>query len=117
MCKERPFADAGIAPNQQHQAADKAAAGDAVELGHAGRQPRRVLGLAGQRFQRKRPSLALAADRDRHRARGVLLGQRVPLAAGVAFALPAIIRRAAVLADEGEGGFGHGGELDSVSPP
>ena len=31
------------------------------------------------------------------------------LAAGIAFALPAVIRRAAVLADEGESGFCHGG--------
>jgi hypothetical protein len=53
--------------------------------------------------------LALGADRDRHRGRAgdVLLSQRIPLAAGIALALPAVIRRAAVLADEGEGVFGH----------
>ena len=33
--QQRRFADAGIAADQQHRAADKAAAGDAVELGHA----------------------------------------------------------------------------------
>ena len=66
------------------------------------------MALAGQCLQREQPALAPGADRDRHRGRaGVFLGQRVPLAAGFALALPAVIRRAAVLADEGEGGFGH----------
>jgi hypothetical protein len=67
------------------------------------------MALAGQRFQLERAPLAARAHRDRHRrgAGRILLGQRVPFAAGVALALPAIIRRAAVLADEGEGGFGH----------
>ena len=107
--QKRRFADAGIAANQQYRAAYKAAAGDAVELDHAGRQARGVLALAGQQFQCQRPALAFAADRHRHRGRasGVLLGERVPLAAGFALALPAVIGRAAVLADEGERGFGH----------
>ena len=105
--QQRRFADAGIAADQQHRAAHKAAAGDAVELGHAGGEARRVLALAGQALQRKRPPLALGADRDRHAAGRIFFGKRVPLAAGLALALPAIIRRAAVLADEGEGGFGH----------
>ena len=69
------------------------------------------MALAGQAFQREQPALALRADRDRHRggAGGILLDQRIPLAAGLALALPTVIRRAAVLADKGEGGFGHGG--------
>ena len=110
--QQRRFADAGIAADQQHRAAHKAAAGDAVELGHAGGQARGLMALAGQGFQREQPALALAADRDRHRGRAgrVFLGQRVPLAAGFALALPAVIGRAAVLADKGEGGFGHGGQ-------
>ncbi len=107
--QQRRFADAGIAADQKHRAANKSAAGDAIELRHAGGQARSVLRLAGQRFQLERPALALRADRDRHRGRAgrVLLAQRIPLAAGIALALPAVIRRAAVLADEGEGGFGH----------
>jgi len=62
-------------------------------------------------FERKQPAFAFGADRDRHRGRAgyVFLHQRIPLAAGLALPLPAIIRRAAVLTDEGEDGFGHGG--------
>ena len=105
--QQRRFADAGIAADQQHRAAHKAAAGDAIELGHAGGQARRVLAFAGQALQREGAALAPGADRHRHAAGRVLFGQRVPLAAGLALALPAIIRRAAVLADKGEGGFGH----------
>ena len=103
--QQRRFADAGIAADQQHRAAHKTAAGDAVEFGHPGGQARGVLALAGQRLQLEQPAPALAADRDRHRGRAgrVLLGQRVPLAAGLALALPAVEGRAAVLADKGEG--------------
>ena len=109
--QKRRFADAGIAADQKHRAAHKSAAGDAVEFGHAGRKARGVLAFAGQALQRKLPALALGADRDRHRggAGDILLDQRVPFAAGIALALPAIIRRAAVLADEGKCVFGHGG--------
>ena len=60
------LADAGIAADQQHRAAHKSAAGDAIEFAHAGGQPRSVLGLAGQRFQLERPAPALRADRYRH---------------------------------------------------
>jgi hypothetical protein len=68
------------------------------------------MALAGQAFQLEHPALAAGADRDRHRGRAgrVFFRQRIPLAARLALALPAIIRRAAVLADKGEGGFGHG---------
>ena len=45
--QQRRFADAGIAAEQQHRAAHQPAAGHAVELGDAGRQPRR--------FMRSRP--------------------------------------------------------------
>jgi hypothetical protein len=68
------------------------------------------MAFAGQRLQREQPALAPGADADGHRrgARGVFLSQRIPLAAGFALAGPAVISRAAVLADKGEGGFGHG---------
>ena len=48
------------------------------------------------------PPFTFGADRDRHRgcAGDILFHQRVPLAAGIALALPAVIGRAAVLADE-----------------
>ena len=64
--QQRRFADTGIAADQQHRAAYKTAAGDAVEFAQSGRQPRRVIAFAGQRFQRKRPPPALRADRHRH---------------------------------------------------
>ena len=109
--QQRRFADAGIAADQQHRAAHETAAGDAIEFGHPGGQAGGIVALAGQAFQREQPALAFGADRDRHRGRagGVFLDQRIPLAAGLALALPAVIRRAAVLADKGERGFGHGG--------
>ena len=55
-------------------------------------QARRLLALAGQGFQLEQPALALASGSDRHRGRAgrVLLRQRVPLAAGLALALPAV---------------------------
>jgi hypothetical protein len=67
------------------------------------------MAFAGQCLQREQPALAPGADRDRHGggAGGILLGQRVPLAAGLALALPAVKGGTAVLADKGEGGFGH----------
>ena len=55
------FADAGVAGHQQHRAADEAAAGDAVEFGDAGRQARRLVGLAGQRLKREAAALARRA--------------------------------------------------------
>src|SRR5947207_6866822 len=105
------FADAGVTADQQHRAAHETAAGDAVEFGHARGQARGLVALAGQAFQREQPALALAPNRNRHRrgAGYVFLDQRIPLAAGLALALPAVIRRTAVLADKGERGFGHEG--------
>src|SRR5215208_6856169 len=113
LCQQRRFADAGIAADQQHRAFDKTAAGDAIQFSHSRGEARDLVALAGEGFQREQPALALGADGDRHRGRAgyVLLDQRIPLAAGFALALPAIIRRTAILADEGEGVFGHeGGE-------
>src|SRR5713101_2093577 len=118
--QKRRFADAGIAADQKDRAPDKTAAGDAIELCHAGGEARGLVALAGQCFQREQPALASGADRGRHRGRaGVLFDQRVPLVAGFALALPAAIRRAAVLADEGKRGLGHWGEslFRVVAPP
>ena len=52
--QQRRLADAGIAADQQHRAAHEAAAGDAVEFGNAGGQPRRFVRLAGERLERER---------------------------------------------------------------
>ena len=58
----------------------------------------------------EQPSLALGAcgDGNRGGAGGVFLGQRIPLAARLALALPLVIGGAAILADEGKRIFGHG---------
>ena len=63
--QQRRFADAGIAADQQHRAAHEAAAGDAVELGHAGGKARRVLRLAGERLEREHAALARRRGRAR----------------------------------------------------
>ncbi len=47
------FADAGVAGHQQHRAAHEAAAGDAVELGHARALAWRVMRLTGERLERE----------------------------------------------------------------
>src|SRR5258706_15990037 len=108
--QQRRLADAGVAAAQQPRAPDKTAAGDAIELSHAGGEARGLVALAGQCLQRELTALAPGADRGRHRGRaGVLFDQRVPLVARFALALPAAKRGAAVLADEGKGGFGHEG--------
>ena len=100
------FADAGIARHQQHRAAHEAAAGDAVEFGDARGQARGVMRLAGERLEREQAALAGFAPRPGGRF-GAFLGERVPLAAGLALALPARRRRPAVLADEAQIALGH----------
>src|SRR5215831_10547173 len=106
--EQRRLADAGIAAKQQHRAAHEAAAGHAVKFGDAGREPRRVVALARQRLEREWPALARCAPRHRRpRGRGGFFSNRVPLAAGVALALPAPVRGAAVLTDEGLLAAGH----------
>src|SRR5258706_3903332 len=115
--QQRRLADGGVAADQQHRAADKAAAGDAIELSHAGGEARGLVALAGQCLQRELTALAPGADRGRHRGRaGVLFDQRVPLVARFALALPAAIRGAAVLTNEGRKCvLGHGGVTSSFS--
>ncbi len=106
------FADPGIAAQQQHRAADKTAAGDAVEFSHARGEARGVLGLSGQRLELKlaalpsRPSGAGGTPADTPIA-VALFDECIPLAAGLAFALPERRGAAAVLADVGEMAAGH----------
>ena len=108
--QQRRFADAGIARHQQHRAAHEAAAGDAVEFGDAARQARGVMRLAGEPLEREQAALGgLAAGSGG--PLGAFLGQRVPFAAGLAFALPAGRRRPAVLANEAEAAPGHQNRL------
>ena len=56
--QQRRFADAGIAAEQQHRAAHQAAAGHAVEFGHAGRRAAAPHGLALERLDREQPAFA-----------------------------------------------------------
>ncbi len=96
------LADARIAADQQRRAADEAAAGDAVELGDARLCARRFVVGAGEGSKgddaappdgaHRRPGADAGARR--------LLDERVPLAAILAAALPAVGADAAVLADE-----------------
>ena len=64
--------------------------------------------LAGQRLEREQAAFAGFAPRS-GRALGAFLGERIPLAAGLAFTLPAGRRRPTVLADEGQIAPGHEG--------
>src|SRR5262249_14566505 len=100
------LADAGITAEQQHRAPDETAAGDAVEFGETRGEPRRVVARSRERLERKEPPLARRACGDLQRS-GTLFGEGIPLAAGVAFALPAAVGRPAVLADEGRFATGH----------
>src|SRR5262245_41104852 len=66
------------------------------------------MGLARERLEREHAAFAARTAGNRAVCRGTFLGDRVPLAAGVALAGPAAIGRPAVLADEGGGVLGHG---------
>src|SRR5207302_8203664 len=96
------------ARHQQHRAAHQPAAGDAIELGHAGGQARGLMGFAGERLEREYATLARRTTGDRAIRRSAFLSNAVPFAAAVALALPAAINGTAVLADEGGNLFGHG---------
>ena len=99
--QERRLADAGIAADEERRAAHEAAAGDAVELGHAGLDPGRLRRFAGERGKRDDTTLArFLARPGGDAARGSLLDERVPLTAIVATPLPAGRDPAAVLADK-----------------
>ena len=107
----------GSPPTSSTEPLYKTAAGDAIELTHAGRrgEGRPLLlpvsdssaNVRPLRLERIETGIAGGAG-------GVFLDQRIPLAAGLALALPAIIRRAAVLADKGERVLGHA-ECESQS--
>ncbi len=118
--QHRRLADARIAADEDHRAAHEAAAGDAVELGKAGWRARRLVRRAGKALEREHAAFRPArARRDGacQRVRGAgLLDDRVPAAAGLAAAFPAVVDRAAALADEGGVGFGHGQVSSSPRP-
>src|SRR4051812_9157744 len=65
--------------------------------------------LARERLQREHAALAGGAAGPGALGGGAFIRDRVPLAAGFALAGPAAVNRAAVLADEGLGLFGHAG--------
>lgn len=101
--QQRRLANARVTAHQERGAAHEAAAGCTVEFADAGDDARRVLDLARQAGQRHGASLARALQRLRAGADAAgraFLDQRVPLAAGIAFAGPALMDRAAALADE-----------------
>src|SRR5262249_30357397 len=97
--QQRRLANARVAAEQQHRATYEPAAGDAVELGNVAGETRGVVRLAGERLEREWAPLARRLAWElRARGGGILLGDRIPLAAGVALALPAAVGGAAVLA-------------------
>ena len=67
--QQRRLADAGVAAEQQHRSAHEAAAGDAVEFGDAGGEPRRVVGLAGRAARARSAGPCAARGRGRPGAR------------------------------------------------
>ena len=108
--KQRRLADAGIAADQKGRATHEAAAGGAVKFTDAGDDARRILDVARQRGQHHGAALAGVACVGRTRAdaaRRAFLDQRIPLAAGIALAGPALMHRSAILTDELDARFGH----------
>src|SRR5262245_17615277 len=100
------FTDPWIAADQKNRAPHEAAASDAVQFSDPRRQARRVVRLAGERFQREEAASA-GFTAGARRALRAFLAQRIPFPAGLAFALPAAERSPAVLADEGQIAFRH----------
>src|SRR5262249_31472187 len=92
----RRFADARIAAEQHYGAAHQPAAGDAVELGHARGQARRLVRVA---LERRDGEDAALAGGPWH-CGCAFFDQRVPGAARLAAASPARKSRAAALADK-----------------
>src|SRR5262249_60471625 len=97
----------GPAAGRRPRARPNPAAGDGIESGRPGGEPWSAASRAGERLERKQAPLARRAA-GQLRTRGTLLGDGVPLAAGVALALPAAVGGAAVLAYEGHFAAGHG---------
>jgi hypothetical protein len=107
--EQRRLADAGIAADQNGRARYQAAAEHPVELGNPGGKPRRLVTRRRKRLQDSQPRLAaLDGDKRGRAGRRLFLDHRIPLATSGAFAGPAGAYRAAGLADEGAGCFGHG---------
>ena len=71
-----------------------------------GRQPRRLVCFTGEWLKREQAAFGGFAAWS-GRLLGAFLGKRIPLATGLALALPATKGGAAVLADEGQGAPGH----------
>ncbi|MNS78557.1 hypothetical protein D3C72_1121750 [compost metagenome] len=110
------LAHAGVAAQQDGRARHHAAAADAVELGHAGDDARRLGRVGLQGLERQ---TAPARHRGRlHRAGGRrfrLLGQAVPLAAGRALPRPFGMNRPAGLTDIEKGVARHDPDLAGIA--
>ena len=101
------FADAGFAAHQQDRARHESATRDTVDLAEAGDDARHVGGRALQRLEGEDAAARSGAAGAAAGPGRDLLDDRVPFAAGIAAALPAVRDRAAVLADEDGAGFCH----------
>ena len=107
--QQRRLADARLAADQRRRPRHEAAARRAVELVDARQQARLGRMRSGKVLERERPAGGAFARRaGAHPQRRRLLDDGVPLAAGLALALPALRDRAAVLADIGGARAGHG---------
>ena len=80
--------------------------------GASSMSPDSVVSATGAALARRAQRCRPAADA----AGRAFLDQRVPLAAGVAFAGPALMHRAAVLADELDAGLSHGCDWQQEVP-
>src|SRR5690348_12262183 len=97
--EQRGFADTGVAAKEQHRPAHQPTAGDSIEFGDAGGKARRLLSRPLQGFDRKGAALAHLPSWS-PRTFGAFLDQRVPFAAGLAFARPARGSGPAILANK-----------------
>ena len=99
--QQRRFADAGLAAEQHRGALREAVAHRAVEFADAGRDALDLAAFVGEAFDGRGLGAPLRLQPRRRRARtcAPFLRERVPLAAGRAFALPFGGDRAAGLAD------------------
>ena len=104
---ERRFADARIAADEKRRARHQAAAGDAIEFRRACDAARRRFVFGLQIFQRELAATLARARIVAQRNGRALFRDRVPPAAGIAFARPFGRDVPAALASEGRRGLRH----------
>src|SRR5262245_3867772 len=104
--QQRGLSNPWVAADEKHRTANETAAGDTVEFIDPRYQARGIVSLSGQCLESKQATSAWFATRP-GRPLGPFLAERIPLTAGLAFALPAAEGGAAVLANKGEAALGH----------